>query len=688
MTDSGAHNSTLQPDTFEPTRARPPRRTRIVSWVQVISAVLTLFVVFALWFIFTAKSVKLEPNVIGAEVDITEGLRLKTGARYLLRPGEYNIRGQVTGYYDIEQVIEVGQQNQQTIPIDFERLPGVVKITSTPANVTVTFNGQRLGQTPISQEIPAGPATFLMTAPRYQNGSISLDVQGMEHEQSVHLDLAPNWGDLTIPSQPIGASVIVDGRDSGFTTPGPAEILAGEHELIVQKSGYAPWKDLILVEAGETRTLAAIELKPEQGALTIVSTPSSASVTINGEFKGTTPLRGVEVKPNDSLQVELLLAGYHIDKRQISMTPGQERTLTIELEEEKGELEVITEPEEIELSVDGIRVELPADRTLTLHAINHHIEIKKAGYAGWANELAVQPGQRQQLKVRLLTNAEAEIAYLEQNTVTIDGQQLELLQPSPIRMGASRSQPGRRANEPFRTTALQRMFYLSVHEITNEDYRKFNPVHDSEDYHGHNLNKDQQPVVNVPWNEAALYCNYLSEKQGLDPFYITRGAKVIDIKRNSIGYRLPSEAEWSWAARYDSQQQDLLLFPWGSKIKPSQDRVGNFADTAAQHVVGRIIIGYNDNHTVSAEVGTFPKNANGIFDLGGNVTEWVQDFYDIPTVDSKVENLGPRQGQYRVMRGSSFLHGTITDLRLSFRDYGTEGRADVGFRIARYAKKE
>ncbi|MCY3542323.1 MAG: SUMF1/EgtB/PvdO family nonheme iron enzyme [Gammaproteobacteria bacterium] len=688
MTDDRIQNTLLQPDVFEPTRARPPRRARIISWVQVIAAILTLFVVFALWFVLTAKSVKLEPNVVDAEVEILDGLRLKTGERYLLRPGEYRINGQASGYFDIDEIIEVGRQSQQTIPVNFERLPGLVHITATPVGATVSLNGVQLGQAPLSHDVPAGEATFVLSAPRYQSSTITLDVEGMAREQRRHIDLAPDWGDITIPTQPEGATVLVDGQPSGFTTPGPVEILAGEHEISVKLQGYASWKDLIFVEAGEQRTLDSVQLHPVQGTISIVSSPPSASVTINGEFKGTTPLPDIEVEPNEDVQVEVLLAGYHVDKRTILLNPGQEIDLTIELEEETGEVEVITDPEDIEFFIGGKRVELPEDRKITLHAINHQFEVKKEGYAGWAREFSVKPGQAQQLRVRLLTEAEAEIKYLEQNSTTVDGQELVLLQPSPIRMGASRSQPGRRANEPFRTTNLNRWFYLGKYEVTNADYRKFVRVHDSEDYHGHNLDKDQQPVVNVPWNEAALYCNYLSQKQGLEPFYEVRGAKVVGFKPNSIGYRLPSEAEWSWAARNVEGQADLLHFPWGAEFPPPEHRVGNFGDTAAQHIVGRIIFDYNDNYTVSAEVGSFSPNSKGIHDLGGNVAEWVHDFYDIPAVDSTVDNLGPIQGQYRVMRGSSYLHGTITDLRLSFRDYGTESRADVGFRIARYAKKE
>ena len=72
--------------------------------------------------------------------------------------------------------------------------------------------------------------------------------------------------------------------------------------------------------------------------------------------------------------------------------------------------------------------------------------------------------------------------------------------------------------------------------------------------------------------------------------------------------------------------------------------------------------------------------------MGGNVAEWVHNFYVVPSVDETVENLGPESGEYHVIKGASWMHGTITDLRLSFRDYATDGRRDVGFRLARFAE--
>jgi len=86
-------------------------------------------------------------------------------------------------------------------------------------------------------------------------------------------------------------------------------------------------------------------------------------------------------------------------------------------------------------------------------------------------------------------------------------------------------------------------------------------------------------------------------------------------------------------------------------------------------------------------VGTFKANGFGLFDLGGNVAEWINDFYGATeeVLGSEGQDpLGPGRGRYHVIRGSSWMHGQLVDLRLAFRDYGEDGRQDLGFRIARW----
>ena len=114
-------------------------------------------------------------------------------------------------------------------------------------------------------------------------------------------------------------------------------------------------------------------------------------------------------------------------------------------------------------------------------------------------------------------------------------------------------------------------------------------------------------------------------------------------------------------------------------------RPENFADISAKNAFGNIIDNYDDTFRGPAPSGSFNANDLGIFDLAGNVSEWVNDIYSTEMViNLLVDSTGPKKGGYRVIRGSSYTQGNYSSLRLTFRDYGRNPRADVGFRIARY----
>ena len=101
------------------------------------------------------------------------------------------------------------------------------------------------------------------------------------------------------------------------------------------------------------------------------------------------------------------------------------------------------------------------------------------------------------------------------------------------------------------------------------------------------------------------------------------------------------------------------------------------------------MLNYDDGFVSTAPVGKFPANALGLHDGGGNVAEWVNDFYTVPTpgiTTPVVDPLGPGRGSNYVIRGSSWKHSGITELRMSYRDYGVEARSDLGFRIVRNAE--
>ncbi len=132
----------------------------------------------------------------------------------------------------------------------------------------------------------------------------------------------------------------------------------------------------------------------------------------------------------------------------------------------------------------------------------------------------------------------------------------------------------------------------------------------------------------------------------------------------------------------------MAKFPWGKSLIPAK-KTSNIADGSAAKILPRVLRGYNDGFAVSAPVASLLANSKGLYDMGGNVAEWVNDYYSIAVnVSDSVENdpVGPSTGQFKIVRGASWRHSGMTELRLSYRDYSDSARDDLGFRIARYVE--
>lgn len=667
---------------YRPTAGAPARRRRITP-LQGLLLALGALAAAVLAFLFTARTVDFQFAPAASQVSVTGGPALAFGTVHLLLQQRYTLLAEADGHYPLDLSIDVGPDRNQSFAFEFVPLPGRVTVVTEPEGAALTVDGRPLGQTPLEElSIEAGARRFRFTHPRYQPLDLAVTVEGRNRPQRVDATLLPNWGDIDLSTDPPGARIFVDDMDTGTLTDGIVQILDGEHDIRLSLPGHRSHRQRILVTAGEARTLPTVRLHRADGTLIVRTRPGQAGVTVDGRYQGEAPV-SVAVRSGRDYEVQAFKGGFAPKSTRVRLRSGEERTLDLELEALTGRLVVQAEPPEARLYIDG-RAAGSANRTLELPVRPHRLEIRLDGYAGYSREIQPRSGLTQELKVKLLTLEEARLAALKPEIVTAQGQRLKLFEPGPITLGASRREPGRRANEALRNVALSRLFYLGVHEVTNVQFTVFASGHDSGSYEDQRLDKDDQPVVEVSWHDAALYCNWLSEQDGLPPFYSAEFGKVTAFNPQSTGYRLPAEAEWAWAARHRPGVSELLRFPWGPALPPPA-RHGNYADRAASHLVGRIVFGYNDNYAVAAPIGIFPANAKGLHDIGGNVAEWTHDFYKHPP-DSQTGPLGPPEGEYHVIRGSSWMHGTTTDLRLSFRDYGIDGRRDLGFRIARFAE--
>ncbi len=682
--DSAGPDEIIRPAQFQPPTHSGHKRRITLRAGSVLTAAVLLLCAFSAWFVMTARSVYVQTRPAGANVHIS-GLKLRLADHYLIRPGGHSLKITAKGYYPVNAVLEVGDQASQQKSYDLKPLPGRLQITTSPVNgARVLVDGVARGESPVQvRSLEPGRHDLRIVADRYLPFTSSIDIKGRGIEQKLAVQLKPAWADVSVSSEPAGADVLLDDKRVG-QTPIKTQILQGVHQLRIQRSGYKPWVQRINITAGQPLRFPPVTLQPADAVVNLSSEPEHASITVNGEFQGLTPLQ-LDLTAGTTAKLDLFKDGYKKASRTVKARSGQSTDLKVRLTPVLVPIALSVMPADAKLYVDGTQVN-GGSRTLKLTATRHHIRVHKDGYVDYDRTVTMRPGQAQQLHVVLKTVAQAKFAAARPEITTAGGQTLKLFRPDQVfTMGAPRREPGRRANEILHNVELKRPFYLGLREVTNREYKAFRPGHSSGSVKQHSLDGPDQPVVQVGWEDAALYCNWLSRRDHLKPFYRVKDNEVTGFDEHADGYRLPTETEWAWAARAQAGGK-VLKFPWGARMPP-HFKSGNYADIDARGLVGDIIQGYEDGFAVTAPPGSFPPNAKGLYDMGGNVSEWVNDYYGISIPANsrpQLDPMGPASGQHHVIRGASWASGTLTELRLSFRDYGIEGRDDVGFRIARY----
>jgi formylglycine-generating enzyme required for sulfatase activity len=285
------------------------------------------------------------------------------------------------------------------------------------------------------------------------------------------------------------------------------------------------------------------------------------------------------------------------------------------------------------------------------------------------------------------------------------GMKLNLIPPGRFLMGSPENEPGREGPEgpspgvrgregPQHEVAISKAFYLGAHEVTVGQFRAFVKAtgHQTEaekDGAGSwrsmpdGSNKedptctwlapafsqtDQHPVVCVSWNDAMAFCNWLSREEGHT-------------------YRLPTEAEWEYACRAGTTT------PFSCGTVEDVKEVANLADASLKRQYpGVRTDAWDDGHPFSAPVGQFRPNGFGLYDMHGNVWEWVADWYDQDYFANspRLDPQGPATGTNRVLRGGSW-YNDARHARSARRNGDTPPQArnnGIGFRVVREMRPE
>ncbi|NIR04322.1 MAG: SUMF1/EgtB/PvdO family nonheme iron enzyme [Candidatus Aminicenantes bacterium] len=192
---------------------------------------------------------------------------------------------------------------------------------------------------------------------------------------------------------------------------------------------------------------------------------------------------------------------------------------------------------------------------------------------------------------------------------------------------------------------------------------------------------DRNPVVNMSWNDAVNYCNWLSRKKGLPVAYDLKTGGLLDENGNITldiskvrGYRLPTEAEWEYAAREGGKR---VRFGNGKNIAQSSE-INFRADYGDYSYLKK-----GEYLKKTVPVGSYESNCLGLYDMSGNAWEWCSDFYGDYSIEEQIDPY-PANGVKRVIRGGRW-GGNASEVRVFSRDaYVRNNRCNnAGFRIAK-----
>lgn len=223
-------------------------------------------------------------------------------------------------------------------------------------------------------------------------------------------------------------------------------------------------------------------------------------------------------------------------------------------------------------------------------------------------------------------------------------------------------------------------FYMDQTPVTYADFQAYvsDGGHTTRYWAYSSYNIPEQPITGISWYHAINYCNWRSIKEGLAPSYISTkkiddwGMPVWELDSAATGYRLPTEAEWEYAARGGLKQKD---FPWGDE----------FDNTWANYDTDR---GHKQSEWWRlAPVKSQKQNAYGLYGMAGNIWEWTTDWYDeqhLENMDS-CNPVGPNQGSAKSVRGGGWGSPSPEYLKVYKRSYAAPGNYNysIGFRCIR-----
>lgn len=662
---------------FNQSLEQAQKRQQRLYLILLVSFVLIAILLVLALMISRGTRVMVAPDAaLPASVSVEQGIAVAVlGSVYSLSSSP-TIRVTAERFYPHRQVLQEADLGQ-VLHITLKPLPSKVSFNAGLSDKRTVWqiNDEPLVVTDaLEQLLPPGDYTLTISHPHYEQQTIDFSLAAGEQLEQV-VSLEPVTGKLLIRSTPSEASVVIDGKEAG-SAPQEITLKGGFYQVAVSLAEYETSRETMEVTRDTPNVERDYRLQPVQATINLDLQPAGGSLSVNGIERPATQKLSVEA--GKTHQISYRKAGYFSQTQSITVNSKQSASLSFDLTEETGDIEIQSSPV-AGVEVNG-KVMGNTPITLTLQALPHEITLSRPGYRSVNKTLTPAAKTTQKITATLLPEAQAKLAEAPRLYQHAAGGEMALFIPDEVfTMGAARDEAGQRANEFLRQIRLSRAIYAGVTEVTNQVYRQFKSSHSGD---------AQLPVTSISWLDAVRFCNWLSEQEDILPVYQLTGNQLASINDKADGYRLLSEAEWEWLAR-KANRPEASRFVWGNATTLPKNSA-NIADESAKTSVGNYVPRYNDGYAGVAPVKRFSREPSGLYDMGGNVSEWTHDGYTLTVPDVTQiypQQLDNNQTDSRVIKGANWRSGSLTELRSVYRDGLSQPRDSVGFRLGRYLHK-
>ena len=447
-------------------------------------------------------------------------------------------------------------------------------------------------------------------------------------------DAGGNFYALTVT--PKNAVVTIDGNQQTVSTDGEysAMLPYGNHTYKVEAGGYISKSGTFSISISDM-TPINVSLVSAMATVSVTCPTPAVSLYVDKKSVGTIPWTG-SLKEGMHL-VEAKKEGYRSQQRTINLSQQQKLDVAFtELAAIQGNLSVNYKPFGADVYIDGNKIGQSPRVFNGLLVGNHKVEIKKDGYGTESKQVNILEGQTATLAGVLTTNTTASSttgSSLSGNIITIPVKNGIIIDMVRVEAGTFTMGATPEMKDPFlwekpaHQVTLTNDYYIGKYEVTQALWKAVMGKNPS------NFKGDNLPVEQVSWDDCQEFINKLNKITGKK-------------------FRLPTEAEWEYAAR------------GGKKSRGYQYSGSNNISDVAWYDSNS----GNKTHTV----GSKQANELGIYDMSGNVLEWCQDWHDDYSSSSQTNPTGANSGSYRVRRGGSW-RSSAWDCRSSCRSLNTPG---------------